>query len=145
MSKILDITGTITLNTPLHIAEAGNGSMGIDDKGKIVYGKGLGSPLTRTMRMPLPGVSQRVTPDDETTEPYLRYPRVPYISGNSIRGRLRRAAAARFLKQAVETGQKISRQQYHGLMSGASTTSPAGDMKTVALIDAAHNNPYMGS
>ena len=123
---MLSIQGTLKLTSPLHVAAFEN-SWRLNDDRRAIQGDSGGKPLTRTARQPL------VDKDNVMCE-------VPFVAGNSFRGRLRRLAARRV--QSVIG--PVSIDTYHGLMCGAVSGRPAKDSITISGWAAATNNVYLG-
>ena len=69
---------------------------------------------------------------------------VPYIPGNSFRGRIRRKLAQFIMDNWVEQGETIPVELYVGLNAGAASASNEAANINAKILKEAQDNPYMG-
>ena len=69
---------------------------------------------------------------------------VPYIPGNSFRGRIRRKLAQFIMDRWIEQGHAIPVELYVGLNAGAASASNEAANINAKILKAAQDNPYMG-
>lgn len=67
--------------------------------------------------------------------------RIPFITANSVRGLLRRAAADRVMDAL---GQPVTRQMFHVLTRGAADRAGIGETPTVAAMTAGNRHVFAG-
>jgi len=125
------IEGLATCASPLHIAVPGDHR--VDQNGKFVANQ-QATPCTRVQTMPVLSVE-----DGETQQTYL-----PNIPANSVRGRLRRAAANLVQDALVSRGIQMTLQSYNCLRCGAPHGYPAKKPPTLPETVAAHNHLFYG-
>lgn len=127
MKNNLTISGLIRLTSPLHFA--GFEKSKLNDEGRPGTD---GKPLTRTQVMNVIGVDGTLVRD------------IPYVSGNSFRGALRREATAIILARLADNNEKVTIDTFHGMACGAVVGVPDTSMTTIGGLNKAKNNLFMG-
>ena len=95
-----------------------------------------------TMFMPIPGESYSFTgPDGVLRTMPLR---LPFVTGNSVRGRLRRLASAKVFESLHDRGQKIDRRHFLSIVRGAYGRADIAGGSTYRAQLAAAENVFAG-
>ena len=113
-----------------------------NDASRMLYGKGMGNvtPCTSTMKVRF----NEIRPAKDGGEDQAVSTPVPIVTANSLRGQLRRFAAARIEKHLIENKEQISLAAHHVLTCGAATGSPAGGTPSVSLAQEWASSGYFG-
>lgn len=127
MKNNLTVSGLIRLTSPLHFA--GFEKSKLNNEGRPSTD---GKPLTRTQMMNVIGVDGALIRD------------IPYVSGNSFRGALRREATAIILAFLANKNEKVTIDTFHGMTCGAVVGVPDNEMTTIGGLNKAKNNLFMG-
>lgn len=138
----------LTTTSPLHIASGEQGYRADPTKPYAVRDtrdNATGTfPVTTVfkMRVPVPPQNEAGEYDGEAASRGGTI-RIPAISPNNLRGRLRRMGARAVFEAIQARGQKISLDTYHGMMCGAVTAQPSGSL-TVSEAMTAGRHPFLG-
>lgn len=115
----MKIHGTLTLTSPLMIAEPNAGDVRVDLAGRYV--KNGGFPTTRVVHLRIPAVGEHEGMN------------VPVIAANSLRGGLRRAGAELIEEALISRGETLTLGAYHSLRCGTPYGHP--DKSTASLSE----------
>lgn len=129
------IQGVIRLTSPMSIASPGDARYDFD-RDNFVYGDKAAVTCTRTRKDRI-----IVHGRDEDAPPIVE---VPVCPPNSIRGRLRRRAAARILSALGKRGIKVDLNTWMVLKCGAANGYPDSKLLTAAEVKESAAHPYLG-
>jgi CRISPR type IV-associated protein Csf2 len=135
----LRIDGVLTLLSPLHISDPGEGWRYNPKSGYLIAGdSSIGYPATRTRALEFILEEMR---DDDGILPV----RIPVLPANGLRGRLRRCAAREVEDVLLlDHEERMSLNAYQALHCGAVSGTPRGDAADVATMRAMRSNVFVG-
>ena len=140
------ISGVLTTMSGLNIAAPGENYVTIDGRH---CAKGEGFPVTRTRHQMFAGnafPAADLLEEDGNSDgksPVANF-YVPMIPANSLRGRIREAAARIYYEVLAERGELLTPGAYNVLQCGAATGNPDVTPRTFEETLEAANDPYFG-
>lgn len=134
----LTISAVLSLTSPLHIASPEDAR--VDPKTGMISGGNAktGTPCTRTQRHEI--LLQQQQQEEEGRSSRF----VPIVPANSIRGRIRRQAAAIIKEHLLKRNEKLTLDAYHTLMAGSPNGYPDSALPSVDEFNQAAQHPFFG-
>lgn len=148
----IDIHIVLKAASPLHITSPGSAYYDPDNN-RIVHGKVTENffPITLTRRRRFLKSQDQIASEEDARESsgkdyaVLPYEEVPILPSSGIRGALRRHCARRVIsKTSSGPNGALSLDAYHGLMCGAATGNPSGDVVSYADYTRMASDPHVG-
>lgn len=152
MTETKHIHGLLSLTAPLHVAAPGDYHVTLDEERGVSAPKvgrapqdksNYGCTALQTMRVAVSEDERQARAENPAAARKSNVEELPFISANSIRGRLRRAACDVVFEALTARGEKLSLGAYHGMMCGAVTGRPSKRL-TFDYIQAARKHPFLG-
>lgn len=157
----ISLAGVIRLTSPLHVTAFTTGGKGARPLGAPVETMTMG--LARWYFVPRRGAATETAPKaaetpttlefiDDAAEPdapddaqgYYRQVRIPFVPGNSIRGRLRRSAADLLERRAIESGAQYSPALFRLSRVGSTSAAGAKDAYDLDVHQQVYDNVFLG-